>query len=62
MSEQKVQSSSSSRLGKMMEKNLGKKVKRRSFLSSITAAAAAAVIPVKDATAFSFSKYFQKHY
>ena len=50
------------RMGKVLEKSLNQKVKRRSFLKVFAAAAATTVVPVKDATALSFSKYFQKHY
>ncbi|MBT3980803.1 MAG: 4Fe-4S dicluster domain-containing protein [Bacteriovoracaceae bacterium] len=45
-----------------MENSIGKQVKRRSFLQGLATAAAASVIPVKKAQAFSFAKFFQKHY
>ncbi len=53
---------SSKRLGLKVENSLGVKVKRRSFLKSVMALGAASITPIKEATAFSFSQYFQKHY
>jgi len=50
----------------LAEKALNAPIKRRSFLTNIlgmtATAAAATVVPVKKASAFSFEKFFQKHY
>lgn len=54
--------STDNKFKKRVEEKLNLSVKRRSFLKSLTAVAAATVAPIKDATAFSFSQYFQKHY
>lgn len=53
---------SSHRLGQAVEKGLNKQVKRRSFIKTLGTLAATTIVPVKEATAFSFEKYFQKHY
>jgi Fe-S-cluster-containing dehydrogenase component len=50
------------KLQNLMENSLGKKVKRRGFLKTLVTASAATVVPVKTASAFSFEKFFQKHY
>ncbi len=52
----------SQKLQKLMEKSLTTPIKRRGFLKSILGVSAATIIPVKTATAFSFEKFFQKHY
>jgi len=62
MSKEKEISLTEKRLGARMEKALGTKVKRRSFLKTLGALTATTVVPVKEATAFSFEKFFQKHY
>jgi len=53
---------SNKRMDHLIEKSMGVEVKRRSFLKTIFAAAAATVVPVKSVQAFSFEKFFQKHY
>ncbi|MCB9062055.1 MAG: 4Fe-4S dicluster domain-containing protein [Halobacteriovoraceae bacterium] len=41
---------------------LDKKIKRRSFIKTFLGASAATIVPVKTASAFSFEKFFQRHY
>lgn len=50
------------RFSKLLSNVLDKPVKRRSFLKSALGVTAATMIPVKTASAFSFEKFFQKHY
>lgn len=50
------------RLGLKVGQALGAKIKRRDFLKTLGALAVTTLTPVKEATAFSFSQYFQKHY
>lgn len=54
--------SSENRLEHIFTKALETKIKRRSFITSFLGASAATIIPVKNASAFSFEKFFQSHY
>lgn len=60
--EKKIPEQSLERLGQRVEASLNLKVKRRGFLKTLGMMSVATVTPVQEATAFSFSKYFQKHY
>lgn len=58
---------SEKRIQLLFEKSLEKPVKRRGFLKGFLGSAsgvalASSIVPVKKASAFSFEKFFQKHY
>jgi len=54
--------SNENRMGKWAEEKLNMPVKRRGFLQAAGLTTAASFIPSKEAKAFSFAKFFQKHY
>ena len=53
---------SDNRIEHIFTKALNTKIKRRSFIQTAAIASAATMVPVKTASAFSFEKFFQKHY
>lgn len=53
---------SDNRIEHIFTRALNTKIKRRSFMKTALGATAVTVAPIKDASAFSFEKFFQKHY